>query len=123
MRHELASVIFAWLVSMACSPPRFPPDLPPRIPPVAAADTPSQEPPPSCVHFWPEARYRNYGYDHIVHLDSRCQRTASCRVSTDVTPAPVVVAIDPGEHIEVLTYRGSPSPEFTADVDCARGTR
>ena len=124
MRHELASVILAWLVSMACSPPRkFPPDVPPRIPPIAAADTPSQEPPPSCVRFWPEARYRSYGYDHIVHLDSSCHRTASCRVSTDVNPAPVVVAIAPGEHIELVTYRGSPSSEFTAEVNCARGTR
>ena len=23
---------------------------------------------PPCLRSWPEVRYRNYGYDHIVHL-------------------------------------------------------
>jgi hypothetical protein len=84
---------------------------------------PAQESGPSCVRFWPEARYRSYGYDHVVHLSSQCHRTASCNVSTSVSRAPVVVAIDPGEHLEVLTLRGSPLSEFAVDVQCSRGTR
>ncbi len=116
-------LLLVCLLGAACSPPRRLPSIPPRLPPIAAADIPAQEPPPSCVRSWPEARYRNYGYDHIVHLSSRCHRTASCNVSTNVSRAPVVVAIAPSEHIEVLTFRGSPMPEFTANVQCSHGTR
>ena len=116
-------VLSAALLTITCSPPYGPPDVPRRIPPVAAADVPAQEPEPSCVRHWPEARYRNYQYDHVVHLESRCHRPASCRVSTDVNPTVVVVAIAPNEHLEVVTSRGSQSPEFTPNVRCARGMR
>jgi hypothetical protein len=119
--HALACVA-SCLVWAACAPPRFPP-VPPRMPPIAAADEPVHAAPPSCVRFWPEARYRNYGYDHVVHLNSRCHRTASCSVSTDVNPKVIAVAVAPGEHVEVVTFRGSPMPEFTAIVECSRGTR
>lgn len=115
-------LLSAWLLSSACSPPRNPPDLPPRMPPIAEAEMGTQQP-PSCVRSWPEARYRNYGYDHIVHLNSRCHRTASCNVSTDVSPKVIAVTVAPGEHIEVLTQSGSPVPEFVVNVECSRGTR
>lgn len=72
----------------------------------------------TCVDFWPEVRFRNYGYDHIVHLLSRCDVRASCVVSSDVNPKATVVEVGPGEHVEVLTFRGSPAREFTPRVEC-----
>jgi hypothetical protein len=84
---------------------------------------PAQDPAPSCIRSWPEARYRNYQYDHIVHLNSKCHREASCAVSTDVNPTVVMVTIAPDEHLEVVTSRGSQTPEFTPNVRCSRGTR
>lgn len=76
------------------------------------------EPEPACIDVWPEARYRNYGYDHIVHLLSRCEAEALCSVATDVNPDPVEVPVAAGAEIEVLTFRGSPAREFTPRVSC-----
>jgi hypothetical protein len=118
-----ASLVFVALLTAVCTPPAEPPEIPRKISPIAAADVPAQEPVPSCVHHWPEARYRSYQYDHIVHLISRCHRTASCSVSSNVNPTAVVVAIAPAEHLEVVTARGSETPEFTPYVRCSRGTR
>lgn len=73
---------------------------------------------PTCIRFWPEARYRNYGYDHVVHLQSECQVQAVCDVSTDVNPSQVVVRLPAGAHVEVLTMRGSPAREFRPQVAC-----
>lgn len=73
---------------------------------------------PSCVEFWPEVRYRNYGYDHVVHLLSRCEIRAYCAVSSDVNPQPIDVLVPPREHIQVLTFRGSPASQFTPKVVC-----
>ncbi|GMV17254.1 MAG: hypothetical protein AMXMBFR56_54780 [Polyangiaceae bacterium] len=76
------------------------------------------EAPVYCVQAWTEARYRNYGYDHIVHLYNGCASFATCQVSTNVAPKPIVVRIKPAALIEILTYRGSPSTEFVARVTC-----
>ena len=73
---------------------------------------------PACIQFWPETRYRNYGYDHIVHLDNACHALATCAVSSDVTPTPVRVEIKAGETTEVLIARASPAREFTPHVEC-----
>lgn len=72
----------------------------------------------SCVEAWPEVRYRNYGYDHIVHLLSHCEVRAHCAVSSDVNPEPIDVLVPPREHIQVLTFRGSPASQFTPKVVC-----
>jgi hypothetical protein len=72
----------------------------------------------ACVHYWPEARFRNYAYDHVVHLLSRCEERALCAVSSDVNPKPVLVEVPPGERVEVLTFRGSPAREFRPFVEC-----
>jgi len=87
------------------------------------ADTPGRLAPDparglTCVDFWPEARFRNYAYDHLVHLLSRCDVRALCAVSSDVNPRPVDVAVLPNEHVEVLTFRGSPAREFSPRVKC-----
>lgn len=71
-----------------------------------------------CVQAWTEARYRNYGYDHIVHIYNGCTAFATCDVSTNVAPKPVKVRIKPGELKEVLTFRGSPSQEFVPKIHC-----
>jgi hypothetical protein len=73
---------------------------------------------PSCVAFWPEVRYRNYGYDHIVHLANRCDVPAHCRVSTDVNAKPVNVEVPAHDRLEVLTFRGSAAREFVPRVEC-----
>jgi hypothetical protein len=75
------------------------------------------------VRYWPETRYRSYAYDHVVHLSSGCHRVASCTVATNLSPTAVVVAVPPGEHVEVVTLRGSQLPEFTPMVACSLGTR
>lgn len=82
----------------------------------AAARDP--EAPVYCVQAWTEARYRNYGYDHIVHIYNGCAIFATCQVSTNVAPKPIVVRVKPASLIEVLTFRGSPSSEFVARVSC-----
>ena len=77
-----------------------------------------RQPPPACVQFWGEARYRNYGYDHIVHFANTCHALARCEVSSDFTRTPVHVEIKPGELSEVVLARGSPASEFTPRVTC-----
>lgn len=86
------------------------------IPAVQTAEGGQQD--PSCVEAFPEVRYRNYGYDHVVHLYSRCDVRAYCAVSTDANPNAVEVVVPPREHVEVLTFRGSPAREFTPKVSC-----
>lgn len=82
----------------------------------ASADGPG--PSVACVRVWPQAIYRNYGYDHVVHLESACEAAADCSVATSVNPEAVRVPIAPGEHVEVLTWRGSPASAFTPKVAC-----
>jgi hypothetical protein len=71
-----------------------------------------------CVEFQPQVVFRNNGYDHIVHLRSRCERASVCSVATDVNPTAVDVAVPPREQVAVLTFRGSPAREFTPHVSC-----
>ncbi len=73
---------------------------------------------PPCVEVWPEARYRNYGYDHIVHIANRCSAAALCQVSTDSNPRPWEATVPPREQVEILVFRGSPAREFRARADC-----
>lgn len=73
---------------------------------------------PPCIQFWPEARYRDYRYDHIVHVINNCQARASCSVSSNVNPAPVRAEVPPGGSVEVVTARGSQASEFTPRVEC-----
>jgi hypothetical protein len=58
----------------------------------------------------------------VVHLESGCHRTASCNVSTNVSPRVLVVAVEPSQTLEVVTLRGSENPDFVAIVRCAAGT-
>jgi hypothetical protein len=73
---------------------------------------------PACVKQRTEARYRNLGYDHLVHLRNGCDARVACRVSTNVNPEPAELTLSPGEERELVTWRGSPAREFTARVSC-----
>lgn len=73
---------------------------------------------PACIQFWPEVRYQNYAYDHIVHLLNACETQAICLVSSDIVPTPVKVVVPNGEETAVLILRGSPAREFTPHVEC-----
>jgi len=83
-----------------------------------AAPRQNREAPAGCIDVRSEARYRNYGYDHIVVLESRCSQKARCEVSTDVNPALETLSMPPSERAEVLTFRGSPARQFFARVRC-----
>jgi hypothetical protein len=82
----------------------------------SAADAPSAT--PTCIRHWPEVLYRNYGYDHLVHIKNDCRTRAVCAVATNVNPKPTEVPVAAGEQVDVLTMRGSPAREFTATVEC-----
>jgi len=73
---------------------------------------------PDCIRFWPEARYQNYVYDHIVHVLNGCEVQAMCFVSSDVVQDAVRVTIDPGDESLVWLLRGAPTAEFTPRVEC-----
>jgi hypothetical protein len=88
--------------------------------PALAAEPVARDPdaPVYCVQAWPEARYRNYGYDHIVHIFNGCKAQADCQLATNVAPDPIRVQLAPGEKKEVLTFRGSPASEFQVYARC-----
>ncbi|MBK7586130.1 MAG: hypothetical protein IPI67_38845 [Myxococcales bacterium] len=88
------------------------------LPTDSMAGAKSPPTPATCVQSWPEARYRNYGYDHIVHIRSRCTPAATCYVSTNVSAKPIRVRLEPQEHKEVLTFQGAPSRAFVPHVRC-----
>ncbi len=72
----------------------------------------------ACIQVVPMVRYRSYGYDHIVRIQSTCDTDRECWVVTDVNPKPIFTVVPAGEAVEVLTFRGSPSRNFTATVEC-----
>jgi hypothetical protein len=75
-------------------------------------------PAPVCVTWSAEARYRPYGYDHLVHLKNGCDQPAVCRVTTNVNPTPAEARVLPKQTATVVTFQGSPAREFAANVAC-----
>ncbi len=73
---------------------------------------------PACIHWLPIVRYRAYGYDHVVRLESKCDKPASCTVSTNVNPTPVSGTLPAGGRIELLTFNGSPARTFVPSILC-----
>lgn len=71
-----------------------------------------------CVRSWGEARYGGYGYNHVVHVVNDCDKPVICDVSTDVDPPAIRVKLQPAQHVEVVTRRGSPSRKFKVRVAC-----
>jgi len=86
----------------------------------AVASAPGRAPAPvtTCVGHWLEARYRPFGYDHIVHIRNKCAKTAACTVTTDVNPQPTQVSVAPNTEVEAVTWVGSPAQTFSANVAC-----
>jgi hypothetical protein len=74
---------------------------------------------PACVGYWPEARYRAYGYDHLVHVQNTCSRDATCTIATNVNPQSMQVTVVSGTQVELITWIGSPAREFTPVVSCS----
>jgi hypothetical protein len=85
---------------------------------LAAPPSPAPPPPSKCVDYQTEAYFASVGYDHLVHLTNNCKSAATCSVKTNVNPDAASVRLAPGESRTVVTWRGSPSREFTADVSC-----
>jgi hypothetical protein len=73
---------------------------------------------PDCIQVWGESRFRDYGYDHIVHLNNECDSTALCDITTNVNPVTQRVLIPSKQAVDVLTFRGSPSREFVPTAEC-----
>jgi hypothetical protein len=74
-------------------------------------------PRPPCVDVSTFVRY-SVGYDHVVRIDNGCDKDVACVVRTNVNPDPIAVDVAAGKTEYVVTYRGSPAREFTADVRC-----
>lgn len=73
---------------------------------------------PSCMTVRAEARWVPYGYNHVVVLESRCDKDASCEVWTDVNPTKQHVDVRARTTEEVLTFRASPARVFEATAEC-----
>jgi len=83
----------------------------------ASADTPVKV--GDCASVTASARFKAYGYTHIVTLSNSCQRAVSCEVWTDVDPTPrVTLQAKPGQSAEVVTRNGSPASEVHAGKLC-----
>ena len=50
--------------------------------PVLAPSEVREQPEDLCVTVVNEARYRNYGYDHVVHLKNDCEEAITCSITT-----------------------------------------
>lgn len=72
----------------------------------------------ACIAVWPEVRYGNVGWHHIVHVRNNCDRKYVCDVSTDVNPQPQRVTVGAHAEVEVVTFLDSPARTFTPKVDC-----
>jgi hypothetical protein len=72
----------------------------------------------ACIAVWPEARYGAVGWNHIVHIQNRCDQAFTCDVSTDVNPQPQRVIVGPHQELEVVTFLDSPWRVFTPNVQC-----
>jgi len=83
----------------------------------AAADSPQQV--GDCATVTASARFKAYGYTHVVTLSNGCQRAVSCEVWTDVDPSPhFTLEAKPGKSAEVVIRNGSPASEVHAGKLC-----
>jgi hypothetical protein len=89
------------------------------ISPLHADDSAKAKKPGGCVDVKTEASFASVGFDHIVTLTSGCKQAMTCTVSTNVNPDPTTVQLAVGATESVVTWRGSPAREFSADVTCA----
>jgi hypothetical protein len=72
-----------------------------------------------CAQVNAGVRMEAYGFTHVVSLRNRCEKPVSCEVWTDVDPTPhQILRAGPGENDEVVTRRGSPAREVSAESSC-----
>ncbi|MFT3926239.1 MAG: hypothetical protein QM778_27080 [Myxococcales bacterium] len=91
-----------------------------------AEDKPKPKPRPReaagiehCAVATGSVRMEAYGYMHVVTLRNGCDRPVTCEVWTDVDPAPrYTLHAAPGAVEEVITRRGSPAREVSAEASC-----
>lgn len=74
---------------------------------------------PKCIRVSTAAVFSGGGYDHVVTIESSCDKDARCQVSTNVAEEVLEVEVPAGETRDLVTFRGSPTSEFEADVRCA----
>ena len=73
---------------------------------------------PDCVDVTQQARWGAGAYNHIVRIHNGCDRTARCRVATDVNPRETAIEVAVGATEELVTFLGSPARAFTPRVTC-----
>ncbi len=73
---------------------------------------------PACVHSQAQSRYLGFAYDHVVLITNRCDKTASCSVTTSSNPDPIHTTVDAHHAREVLTFRANPARTFTYELRC-----
>lgn len=92
----------------------------PNVARVAAApDAAAPKPPvPKCITVSSYVVNSAPGFDHVVKLESQCDKDAVCSVRTDVAPERLSVELPAGQTREVVTFRGAPGYAFRAQVEC-----
>lgn len=79
---------------------------------------PAKPPVPKCITVTAYVVNSAPGFDHVVRLESQCERDAACEVSTDVAPEKIAVELPAGQMREVVTFRGAPGYGFEPRVTC-----
>jgi hypothetical protein len=73
----------------------------------------------TCAQVTADTRQEAYGYTHVVALKNGCDKAVICEVWTDVDPEPKnTLRAMPGETESVVTRRGSPAREVSAQSSC-----
>jgi hypothetical protein len=85
---------------------------------VAPSSTASAPAVPACVQSQAQSRYLGFAYDHIVLINNRCDKAASCSVTTSSNPEPIHATVDANQAREVLTFRANPARTFTYELRC-----
>jgi hypothetical protein len=85
---------------------------------VAPSSTASAPAVPACIQSQAQSRYLGFAYDHVVLITNRCDKTASCSVTTSSNPEPIHATVDANQAREVLTFRANPARTFTYDLRC-----
>ena len=74
-----------------------------------------------CYSVRGEARYGALGYNHIVMIRNRCDKTLKCQVWTDVDPKPrLSLSVEPKATEERTTRINSPARGFKAFGECKK---
>jgi hypothetical protein len=88
----------------------------------SSAAQPDASPPravTTCAQVTGSTRQEAYGYTHVVTLKNGCDKGVICEVWTDVDPEPKsTLRAMPGETDSVVTRRGSPAREVSAQSSC-----